>query len=330
MRAILKRIPLPPFWVRRRIGFSVMVLMGAIVINFIIPRAMPGDITFLYTSSDMDPMVANQILRDLGLDKSQWYQFVVYLKNCFTLQFGNSFFYRTDSVISLIGEALPRTLLLLIPAQLLSITIGYFLGVISGWKAGSKKDSFITGSSLVIWAMPMFWTAMVVLYVGGYMLEWFPLRGYKTINVELNAWGAFVDRLKYIILPTIALAAKFGVTQLVMRNTMTISLKQNYVTTARAKGLSERRVKHRHAARNALMPTVTSAAMRFATLVAGLIFIEKVFSYPGMGKLILEAVLNNDYPVLQACFLAFAAVTIVTIFILDLVYARLDPRVRYE
>jgi len=246
------------------------------------------------------------------------------------LDFGTSYFYKNTSVISLIGQTLPRTLLLLVPAQCFSILIGYVLGVISGWKAGSKRDSFITGSSLIIWAMPMFWTAMITLYVGGFLLEWFPIRGYKTIGVEFDAWGTFVDRLRHIILPTIALTTKFGVTQLVMRNTMTITLKQNYIITARAKGLSERRVKHRHAARNALIPTVTAAAMRFATMIAGLIFIEKVFSYPGMGKLILDAVLQNDYPVLQATFLVFAIVVIGTIFILDLVYARLDPRVRYD
>ena len=206
----------------------------------------------------------------------------------------------------------------------------YFLGVIAGWKAGSKRDSFITGSSLVIWAMPMFWVAMVFLYVGGFELGWFPLRGYRTIGVDLGFWATIADRLKYIALPTLALATKFGATELVMRNTMTITLKQSYVTTARAKGLSEFRVKHRHAARNALLPTVTAAAMRFATLVAGLIFIEKIFSYPGMGKMIFDAVLHNDYPVLQASFLVFATVVIAVIFLLDLIYARLDPRVRYE
>jgi len=332
MPAMPRRIKIPriPRWMQRRIGFSLMVLCAAIVINFVIPRAMPGDISFLYTNSDMDPSYARKVLADLGLDKSMWQQFLIYLKNTFTLNFGNSFFYRTESVVSMIGATLPRSLLLLIPAQILSLIIGYFLGVIAGWKAGSKRDSFITGASLVIWAMPMFWTAMIFLYVGGYILDWFPLRGYMTINAQLGFWGTIADRIKYIIGPALALATKFGVTQLVMRNTMTITLKQNYITTAKAKGLSEFRVKHRHAARNALMPVVTAAAMRFATMIAGMIFIEKVFSYPGMGKLIFDAVLNTDYPVLQATFLVFAIVVIAVIFVLDLIYARLDPRVRYE
>lgn len=324
------RIPTIPGWVRRRLLFSLMVLSAAIVINFAIPRLMPGDITWIYTDSEMSPEVAESIKKQLGLDQSYMVQFWLYIKNTFTLNFGTSFYYSTTSVASMIAKTLPRTLLLLIPAQIISVVIGYFLGVISGWKAGSKTDSFITGTSLIIWAMPMFWVAMVVLYVGGYILEWFPISGYKTIYTQFGFWGTIGDRLYHIILPTLTLATKFGMTELVMRNTMTITLKQSYITTARAKGLSERRVKHRHAARNALMPVVTSAALRFATMIAGLIFIEKIFTYPGMGKMIFDAVQHADYPVIQAAFLVFAIVVIATIFLLDLIYARLDPRVRYE
>ena len=320
-----------PRWMRRRLGFTVGVLFAAIIINFIIPRAMPGDITWVFTDDSMSEEVANQIMRDFGLDKSLWTQFWLYLKNTFAGNWGTSFYWRNTTVSSLITERLPRTLLLLIPAQLIATLIGYFLGVIAGWKAGSSKDATVTGISLVIWAMPMFWVAMIVLYVGGYQLDWFPLRGYRTIGAEdLGFFGTIWDRLRHIILPTLTLVLKFGATELVMRNTMTITLKQNYIITARAKGLSEFRVKHRHAARNALLPVVTTTAMRIATAVAGLIFIETIFSYPGMGKLIFDAVTRADYPVLQASFLIFAIVVVATIFLLDLVYARLDPRVRYE
>ncbi|MFC1979254.1 ABC transporter permease, partial [Chloroflexota bacterium] len=298
------RIPFVPMWMQRRLGFSIAVILAAIVINFIIPRAMPGDITFYLTDSDMSPAYADAILKRLGLDRSLWTQFWIYFRDVFTLNFGESFVFGRP-VIDMVWEALPRTILLLIPAQIISLLVGYFLGVISGWKAGSKRDSFITGGSLVIWAMPMFWTGMIVLYVGGYLLQWFPLSGYKSIGMDdqLNWWQTIWDRIYHIILPTITLATKFGVYQLVMRNTMTITLKQNYVITAKAKGLSEFRVKHRHAARNALLPTVTAAAMRFAMLIAGLIFIETIFSYPGMGKMIFDAVQRHDYPVIQTCFL---------------------------
>jgi len=317
---------------QRRIGFSIVVIMAAIIINFIIPRAMPGDITFYVTDSDMNPAYAQAILKRLGLDRPLWDQFWIYIKDTFTLNFGQSFVFKGRPVLEMIGEALPRTILLLIPAQIISLLVGYFLGVMAGWKAGTKRDSFITGTSLVIWAMPMFWTGMIVLYVGGYVLGWFPISGYKEIGMDdkFTWWQTIWDRIHHIILPTITLATKFGVYQLVMRNTMTITLKQNYIITAKAKGLSEFRVKHRHAARNALLPTVTAAAMRFAMLIAGLIFIETIFSYPGMGKMIFDAVAKHDYPVIQASFLFFALVVIAIIFTLDMVYARLDPRVRYD
>lgn len=320
-----------PRWMRRRLGFTIMVLFAAIIINFIIPRAMPGDITWVFTDDSMSENVARQIIKDFGLDKSLWTQFWLYVKNTFIGNWGTSFYWRNTSVASLIIERLPRTLLLLIPAQLIATLIGYFLGVIAGWKAGSTRDSTITGISLIIWAMPMFWVAMIVLYVGGYQLDWFPLRGYRTIDsADFSFFAMIWDRMRHMFLPTLTLVLKFGATELVMRNTMTITLKQNYITTARAKGLSEFRVKHRHAARNALLPVVTTTAMRIATAVAGLIFIETIFSYPGMGKLIFDAVTRGDFPVLQASFLMFAIVVVVTIFLLDLVYARLDPRVRYE
>ncbi len=329
MPAILKRIKIPR-WVARRIGFMLMVLCAAIVINFFIPRFMPGDFTTLYVSADMPPEVAEAIKERLGLNETMGMQFLKYLRSIVTFDFGYSFKFQTTNVITLIGSRLPRTLLLLIPAQIISVAIGYVLGVIAGWKAGSKTDSFITGSALVIWAMPMFWTAMIILYIGGYILDWFPLGGYRTVGAEYGFWGTIWDRIYHLILPTLALVTKFGVTELVMRNTMTITLKQNYITTARAKGLSENRVKHRHAARNALMPTVTSTAMRFATLIAGMIFIEKIFSYPGMGKLMFDAVMASDFAVVQACFFFFTLSVLAMIFLLDFIYARLDPRVRYE
>lgn len=330
--AILRglKIPFVPRWMQRRIGFMIMVLCAAIVIQFIIPRAMPGDFTTLYLSSDMSPEVVEATLERLGLNESMWTQFWKYVTSTVTFRFGNSFAQPTTSVASMIGERIPRTLALLLPAQIVSVAIGYLLGVTAGWRAGSKQDSFIIGASLIIWAMPMFWTAMIILYVGGYMLDWFPLGGYKTIGAEFGFWRTFADRLYYLFLPTVTLITKFGASTLVMRNTMTITLKQNYVTTARAKGLSERRVKHRHAARNALMPTVTAVAMRFATLIAGMIFIEKIFSYPGMGKLIFDSVQNMDFPVLQASFFIFTLMVLFMIFLLDIIYARLDPRVRYE
>jgi peptide/nickel transport system permease protein len=326
----LKKIPKLPRWVQRRIGFTILVLIAAIIINFILPRLMPGDITYYLIPSEASEELRNQILRSYGLDRSWFIQFLYYLKNIFTLNFGYSFQFPTKTVASMIGETLPRTLILLIPGEIIGIIIGYYLGVSSGWKAGSKKDSFITGFSLIIWAMPMFWTGMIVFFIFGVWLDWFPIRGYATIGKEFGFFGTILDRLYYLVLPMFTLATKFGASQLLMRNTMTITLKQNYIVTAKAKGLSENRIKHRHAARNAMIPLVTGTTLRLASMIAGLIFIETIFSYPGMGKLIWDGVHYRDYPLLQATFLTFAVIVIAAIFLLDIIYARLDPRIRYE
>ncbi|MCX6013702.1 MAG: ABC transporter permease, partial [Chloroflexi bacterium] len=214
-----KKIPKIPHWLLRRLGFTLLVLFAAIVINFILPRAMPGDITYYVTSPEMPPEVAQKVLSRLGLDRPLWEQFFIYLRNVFTLNFGYSFRFSTRAVSSMIGETLPRTLLLLIPGELIGIIIGYYLGVTSGWKAGSKRDSAITAFSLIVWSMPMFWTGMIVLYLFGYLLDWFPLRGFRTVGVELGFFGTIVDRLYYLILPIFTLATKFGASQLLMRNT---------------------------------------------------------------------------------------------------------------
>lgn len=329
---MLRRIKLPtiPGWMYRRLGFMVMVLFAAVIINFILPRLMPGDISDLYVSDGMPPEVAEQVRSQFGLDKPLFTQFLLYVKNTFTFQWGTSFYYRDRSVASLIGAALPRTLMLLIPAQLIMMAIGYLLGVIAGWKAGSKTDTVTTGAGLILWAMPMFWLAMIILYVGSYQYGWFPLGGYRTIGASYDFFGTIADRMYHMVLPTLAMVSQFGATQLVMRNTMTITLKQNYIMTARSKGLSENRVKHRHAARNALLPVVTSTAVRMALAVSGSIFVEQIFTFPGMGKLIFDSVLSSDYPVMQAAFLNFAIVVVITMFLLDLIYGKLDPRVRYD
>ena len=318
-------------WLRRRITTSIIVLFAAIVINFIIPRLMPGDVTDSFISTNYDESTRLATLKRVGLDQPVLTQFWLYLKNIFTGNFGISFFRFPRSVASMIAEALPKSLALLLISQFFSTILGYFLGVEAGWKAGSKKDSTITGLTMLIWAAPMFWVAMIVLYVGAFYLDWFPLSGYYTIGAEYaNVFEKIGDLAHHAFLPILTLViTRFGAAQLVMRNTITITVKENYITSARAKGLSDRRVKHRHAARNALLPLVTSTSFGIALAVSGQVFIEKIFSYPGIGQMIFDSVVRRDYPVLQGSFLISTIMVIGVIFVLDLIYARLDPRVRY-
>jgi peptide/nickel transport system permease protein len=318
-------------WLRRRLGFSLLVLIAAIIINFAIPRLMPGNIADMYLTDTFDEARRIETLKRFGLDQPIMMQFLLYIKNIFTGNLGISFFRYPTTVSSMIVSALPKSLGLLLTAEAIYVTIGYFLGVQSGWKAGSKTDSIITAISMIMWSAPMFWVAMIVLYIFGFQLGWFPISGYYTIGAHYtNIFDKILDLMYHAFLPVFTLIiCRFGTAQLVMRNTLTITLKENYITTARAKGLSENRVKHRHAARNALLPLVTSTSFGIALSVSGQVFIEKIYSYPGIGALIYDAVMRRDYPVLQGSFLISTIMVVVVVFLLDIIYIRLDPRVRY-
>lgn len=326
-----------PKWILRRLGFALIVFTAALVLNFVIPRLLPYDITQLYASesSVYFPEEARlAILKRFGLDQPVMVQFWLYIKNTLTGNFGVSFAYYPKTVATLIADALPRTLAIVLPSLFLYTLIGYLLGVKAGWRATSKSDYSITGIAMMIWSAPMFWVAMVMVFVFGFLLRWFPTGGYKTPGMlasEYSSYFSYIwDLLYHAILPIITLViCRFGQSVWIMRNTMTITLKENYIITAQAKGATESRVKHRHAARNALLPLVTNTGIGFAMSLSGSIFIEKIFSYPGIGKLIFDSVYMADYPVLQGCFFIYSVICIIIVLTLDLIYARLDPRVRF-
>ena len=321
-----------PRWMQRRLGLLLIVFIVALIFNFIIPRLMPGDITDFYMQEIFPDEVSEGLRVRFGLDKPIMTQFWLYIKNVFTGNYGISLRYYPLSVRSMLATALPRSLTLIVTAEVIYTIIGYFLGVKAGWKAGSKTDSAITGTSMFIWAAPMFWVAMIILYIFAFKLEWFPLGGYSTSAAHYsNVFAQIGDIIYHGFLPlTTLIICRFGAAVMVMRNTITITLKENYIVSAHAKGLSERRVKHRHAARNALLPLVTSTSFSIAFAVSGSVFIETIFSYPGMGSMIFDAVLSRDYPVVQGAFLFYTLMIIAVIFFIDLVYARIDPRVRHR
>ncbi len=318
-------------WLLRRLGFMLLVFVVALIINFVIPRLMPAGAIDLYTKgAKLSPDAQQAVIRKFGLDKSVMEQFWLYVVNIFRGEFGVSFAFYPTRVSTLVFRALPWTLFLLISAEIISVPIGYFLGVIAGWKAGSKTDSTIQAVSLFLLSTPLFWIGMILLFVFGYQLGWFPLSGAYTIPPRYpNIFVQLYDYIRHAVLPILSLVTVFGIEQLIMRNTMVTTIREQYVLIAKAKGQSPTKVKFNHAASNALLPLVTSVGLRFAMLVGGSVFVETVFSYPGIGKLIFNSVLNVDYPVLQAAFLIYSITTIVVVFLLDIVYVYLDPRIRY-
>ena len=208
---------------------------------------------------------------------------------------------------------------------------GDFLGVAAAWRVGTRFDSFIQTVSIAIFSSPIFWVAMVFLYVFGFQLGWFPLGGNYTAGESYpNTFAFLFDVMKHATLPIATLAfSRFAIYQVIMRNTMVGVLRDQYVLTAEAKGLSQFKVKHRHAARNAMLPMVTFAGVSLAMQIGGSVFIETVFSYPGIGKLIFDSVISRDYPMLQGCFFLFSLLVIVGNFVVDFLYLFLDPRIKY-
>jgi peptide/nickel transport system permease protein len=309
-----------------------MVLFAALVINFAIPRLMPGNPVDLLSGGVKFTQEARQaIIERFGLDAPIWEQFWRYLVNALQGDFGVSFFYYPQPVTEVMLEALPWSLLVLLTSLIFQVMIGYYLGVLAAWKAGSKTDSVLQTISLFIFSTPLFWVAMVLLYVFGYQLSWFPLSGAYTIGAFYESFfDQVLDIMQHAALPVISLTiAQYASYQLILRNNMVSVLKEQYILTAEAKGLSKRRIKHAHAARNALLPMITFLSLSFAISLGGSVFIETVFSYPGIGKLIYDSVISRDYPLLQGCFFLFSVVVIIANLVVDIAYKYLDPRITY-
>jgi peptide/nickel transport system permease protein len=308
------------------------VLLAALAINFAVPRLMPGNPVDRFAAGvKLTAEARGALIERFGLDASLWEQFQRYLVNALKGDFGLSFSYFPRPVWDLIMEALPWTLLVLTASIVIQVVVGYLLGVISAWKAGTRTDTILQTISLAIFSAPLFWVAMVLLYIFSFQLDWFPLSGAYTVGAEYSGVLEWVgDILRHAALPILALSvAQYASYQLILRNNMVGVLKEPYILLAEAKGLSDRRIKHRHAARNALLPVITFLGLSFAMSISGSVFVESVFSYPGVGKLIHESVLSRDYPVLQGCFLIFSIVVIVANFLVDIAYWFLDPRIRY-
>jgi peptide/nickel transport system permease protein len=319
-------------WLINRAITSIIVLFAALVINFAIPRLMPGSPVDLLSGGVKLTREARQAIIDrFGLDAPIWEQFWKYLVNALQGDFGVSFFYYPQSVTKVMMEALPWSLLILLTSLIFQVLIGYYLGVLAAWKAGSKTDSILQTISLFIFSTPLFWVAMVLLYVFGYQLSWFPLSGAYTIGAFYeSAFERVIDIVHHAALPVISLTiAQYASYQLILRNSMVNVLKEHYILTAEAKGLSKRRIKHAHAARNALLPMITFLSLSFAISLGGSVFIETVFSYPGIGKLIFDSVISRDYPLLQGCFFLFSLVVIIANLAVDIMYKYLDPRITY-
>ena len=315
----------------QKLGQYAIVIFVAVTLNFALPRLMPGNPLALIAGVDvglLTPAERAQIIEDVGLNEPLLSQYADYWVSIGTGDLGQS--YRSGRpIVELIGERLPWTLLLAGGALVISAVVGIVLGAISAWRRGGKVDLPMLTGMIALQSLPSFWLGMLLISVFAVNLGMFPSFGAVSPAADFTGWEQVRDVLEHAILPivTLSVLSTPGV-YLTMRYSMLEVLGEDFIRTARAKGASERRVLFGHVARNAIAPVVTFLAIRLAFSFGGAVIIETVFSYPGLGRLVFEAVAGRDFPVMQAAFLVFTVAVLVANLIADLLYPILDPRTR--
>ncbi|MFJ8469552.1 ABC transporter permease [Streptomyces swartbergensis] len=319
-----------PRYLAGKMAGAAVSLLAVLVTSFFLFRLIPGDPVKTMTGGRQ--VSAEQLAayrEEFGLDLPLWRQFTDYCGKALTGDFGTSYQFRTP-VVDKIMEALPNTLLLTGTAFVLYTALGIFLGTRSAWRRGGLGDRINTGLALTLYSIPSFWLGLlliIVLSVGiGPLPGMFPTGGMESGGEEGFAY--VLDVAHHLVLPVMTLVAvEYGQTLLVTRSALLDEMGSDYLTTARAKGLRDDLVRRRHAVPNALLPTVTLICINLGRTVAGVILVETVFSWPGLGGLFYQALSVPDLPLVQGLFFVFAAAVIVMNTLADLVYPLLDPRV---
>jgi peptide/nickel transport system permease protein len=319
----------------RRIGFYLIAFWAAITVNFLLPRLLPGNPIDYFLARYQSQLAANPHLLDSlrpAFDfkhQSLFAAYLQYLAHLFRLDFGVSYSQFPTPVNDLVGQALPWSVFLAGLSALLAFTIGTFLGIVAAWRRGGAVDVVVTPLTMFTQSFPAFFLAMLILYFIGVTAGWFPINHAYGESVQPGPNLPFIfDVLRHAAMPIFALLlSSLGGWLLGMRAVMINTLSEDYIAMAQAKGLSNRRVMFMYAARNALLPQVTSFAIVLGYAVTSLVLIENVFAYPGLGYLMVTAVQATDYPLMQAIFFILTVGMLAANLVADLVYTLLDPRV---
>jgi peptide/nickel transport system permease protein len=325
--------------VLRKLAWAVLTILVVVTFNFFLFRVLPGDPAKAGIKDPrLDPARVEAIQERFGLDKpvlinleeGPWWesQFFLYLGALAQGDLGLSYSYKNRTVGELLGESLVNTLWLVLPAEAIAIVLGVALGLVAAWRRGTRIDLSALTFGLVTWSLPTFFLGIILLFFGSRYLG-LPTGGRITIGADYaTLWEQARDVLSHLILPTTTFAlVLLGEYLLIMRSSVVEVFSEDYILTAKAKGLNDRQVIRRHGLRNAMLPIVTLIALNLGFTVSGAIQVETVYSWPGLGKLTVDAVSQRDYPLLQGAFLLLAIAVIVANLIAELVYLRLDPRV---
>src|SRR5215204_3840992 len=320
-------------FVGRRLLHSIFVLWAVATILFLMFRLMPGNPLAAYISEALSAEQQNLIMQQFGLDRPLWEQYVIYFGNLVQGELGTSF-HRREPVLSIVLSVLPNTIILTFCGLFIAYAFGILAGAYLAWHRGTWIEGVVVPVALATRAAPEFWLGMILLAVFAFWLGWFPSGGANSAGAM---YAGELDRifsrdfLLHLTLPALTIALYLqGLPLLLMRSTMIEAMHDEFVTMARMKGLSEWRIVIHHAARNSLLPVLTAFALAIGPNISANVVVETVFSWPGLGRLLVQAVSTSDYPLAQGAFFLIALVVIVMNLVADLLYGFLDPRVAWS
>ena len=317
-------------YIFRRILHAFPLLICVVTFNFALLHLAPGDPVQAFIGEfPAPPVLVEEIKRAFGLDKPIYIQLGVYVLNILRGDLGYSFYYR-QPVLDVILARVPATLQLMLPALIFSALMGIWLGILSARKPYSLFDNVFSVVALVGYCLPVFWLGQLLMLFFSIQLGWLPAQGLTTLGTEISGFAAVKDRVAHTLLPVLALSIRhLAINARIMRSSMLEVSFEDYVVLARSKGLRENKVVFSHMVPNALLPVVTIIGLDLGFVFTGTLLVETVFGWPGIGRLMYESILRRDYPVLMANLLITTVLVVIVNLIVDLIYAWLDPRVKY-
>ncbi len=330
-------------YIIKRLLLLIPILIGVSFISFILIRLIPGDPARVILGERATPGELARIREELGLNKPILIQYLIFLKPIIKGAPGRSIMTR-EKVINEIMIRFPATIELTLFSMFIASFLGIFFGILASLKPGSIVDTFVMFLALVGVSMPIFWLGLMLIWFGALYLGWFPPSGRLDVDINLNVitnfylidsvltgnFKAFFNSLYHLILPSIALSSvPMATIARMTRSSMLEVLNQEYILVEYAKGLPKRRIILRSALRNALIPIITVIGLEFGFLLGGAIMTETIFSWPGMGRLVYDAIMSRDYPLIQGAILLSALLFVIINLIVDIIYVFIDPRIRY-
>jgi peptide/nickel transport system permease protein len=318
-------------YILKRVAYGLILMLCVVVLNFLLIRLAPGDpaVVIAGEMGGATEEMLEQIREDYGLNKPILTQLAIYIGNVATGNLGESFFFNKP-VAELISQRIGPTILLVIVAQLLSIFLGVFLGVLAARKPNGLMSAFVSVFATIGYAVPVFWTGIMLIILFASVLPIFPVEGMQSVRLRDAPWYVqTIDVAHHLVLPAFTLAVIYLAQYArLSRASMLEVLGSDYIRTARAKGASERTVLFHHALRNAALPILTVAGLQFGNLISGALLVETVFNWPGMGRLAFDSILRRDYPTIMGVLFFASAMVVVANLLTDLSYRLADPRLR--